>query len=294
MRLTNNLNLPAPIVTAIQRQVGDYDRGESDYSITDLINPPQIVMLKRQFEDEIIEDVSQRIWMLLGSAIHNILEKAGDGADSMGEVRLFAYLNYEEKTISGKFDHLAIDSGTLTDYKVTSSYSVKGDEVKPEWVKQLNYYRWLCMRNDLNVDDLQITAILRDWNQHGLRDENYPRQSVVTMQVPVWDEKFTEHSIKMDLGDHVDAANGVCRPCTDEERWCVPGKIALMKKGRKSAVRLLDTEYELMEYMTKNKFTSEAGYYMVERPTTYRRCEDYCSVSKFCPQWEKTNNEGTN
>jgi hypothetical protein len=63
--------------------------------------------------------------------------------------------------------------------------------------------------------------------------------------------------------------------CTDEERWTTPQKFALMKNGAKRATKLFDIKPE----------TVEDGYFIEHRPAVYRRCEDYCSVSKFCPIW---------
>lgn len=295
MKITNNLNLPAPLVSAIEAQ--KYDRGDSQLSVTDLVNPPQITYLYRTFDDQLVEDASQRIWMLLGQSIHQILEMAGDQAT--GEVRLFA--DYpQDVRISGKFDRLVVEDDTLVDYKVTSSYSVKGGEVKPEWEKQLNYYRWLCLKNGIKVRNLKIVAILRDWNKHGLRDENYPRQSVVSLDVEVWNELLLETALDKDIEEHMVALEGNPRPCTDEERWHVPGKVALMKQGRKSAIKLFDTKDDLVTHClntgvmvhddNEDEQFKDKAMYIEERPTTYRRCEDYCAVSEFCEQWKNENN----
>ena len=63
--------------------------------------------------------------------------------------------------------------------------------------------------------------------------------------------------------------------CNEKERWQTESKYAAMKKGRKSALRLCDTEEEAKAI---------AGCEYVEyRPGVNRKCEDYCNCKNFCP-----------
>jgi hypothetical protein len=68
-------------------------------------------------------------------------------------------------------------------------------------------------------------------------------------------------------------------PCNDEERWTTPEQWALMKKGGKRAIKL---------YPSQEGVTLGADQFWEHRPATYRRCEDYCSVNKWCKQWNNT------
>ena len=72
MKLTNHFNLPDTFFQAVLND--KYSRGDAQYSATDLIRPPRITILSRRYWDEIEEDVSERIWALLGKAVHAILE----------------------------------------------------------------------------------------------------------------------------------------------------------------------------------------------------------------------------
>ena len=313
MKITNRCNLPEPIVRAVS--VDDYSKGESDFSVSGLIRPPQINMLEAMHYQELEEDASDRIWRLLGTSIHEILSKSST-SNALSETRLYAEIN--GVIISGQFDHMAVKDRILTDYKVTSAWAVKG-EVKDEWEKQLNYYYQLCRLNDIDVDKLQIVAILRDWSRSNMaRDPGYPQQSVVTLDVPLWPDDRAMNSMGDDIADQLDALAGNARPCTDSERWFKPGKVALMKKGRKSAVRLFDTRNELVTYclntglmITDSKayqnmgclhlelmsltnedpVFKESSSYIQERPAVFPRCENYCGVSAFCEQWRDENVE---
>ena len=86
MRITNHHNLSAPIVKALSRD--DYTRGASHRSVTQLIDSPRIRILRERHWDELTEDVSEKMWSVLGTAVHRIFEDhAGD--DVISEERLF-------------------------------------------------------------------------------------------------------------------------------------------------------------------------------------------------------------
>jgi hypothetical protein len=76
MKWTNKGNFPEAIVKAIQND--SYSKGNSDFSVTELISPPQLKKLQKLHSNELVKDVSENIWMLLGTAVHNILEQATD------------------------------------------------------------------------------------------------------------------------------------------------------------------------------------------------------------------------
>lgn len=69
--LTNKFNLPETIVKAMQY---DTHKVAGDISVTQLIDAPQVRMLKRK--NVVQEDASEMIWALFGTAVHHILERA--------------------------------------------------------------------------------------------------------------------------------------------------------------------------------------------------------------------------
>ena len=76
MKITNVLNLPQPIVDAVQND--PYDSGESDISVTRLISPPRQVALANEHGRKLTEDCADRLFSLMGQAMHHILERGGD------------------------------------------------------------------------------------------------------------------------------------------------------------------------------------------------------------------------
>jgi len=274
--ITNTLNLPAAIVRAVQND--PYTAGKSDLSATKLIDAPQVVQLGRQHYDKLSVDVSERIWALLGQAVHTILERAGLREDGMVvEERLFAdVLGW---TISGQVDRMHVDMGKLSDYKVTTVYKKNGSD---SWTKQLNVLRWLAHQNGHQIDTLEIVAIFRDWRKtDSERQADYPKAAVQVIPVPVWSLDEAEDYIYERVALHQAARKGIDVPCTDTDRWYSGTKYALMKDGGKRAVKVEDTREALGEV--------KDGYHIVERPGEYKRCAHYCDVRDFCAQWANTN-----
>ena len=271
MKLTNKIGLPEALVNAVRND--GYSRGQSDISVTQLIDSPFIRHLRQQHAAELTEDVSDRIWSLMGQSIHAILERAN--LTGLVEQRLFVEINGHK--LSGQFDHL--ENGVLTDWKLTSVWAVVYG--KTEWGKQLNVLAYLCRLKGLTVNSLQIVAILRDWSKSKAgKEDNYPDTQVVTIPITLWTPERQEEYVLERINAHFH--DGTI-PCTDDERWVKPGKFAVMKKGRKSALRLLDSKEEAEKWVVE---TGE-GTEIVERPTTFSRCELYCNVNQFCPVWQQ-------
>lgn len=71
--LTNKKGLPQPLVDAIKY---DTYKVHGDLGVTTLIDSPQIRILKKKHSREITSDVSESLWMLMGTMCHSILERA--------------------------------------------------------------------------------------------------------------------------------------------------------------------------------------------------------------------------
>lgn len=275
--LTNKMRLPEPIVRAISND--SYTRAGADFSVTELLAPPQLVRLRNKHAAEIIEDASDRIWSLLGQAVHAIIERASDSADTLSEVTLIT--NFENTTIKGTFDHLTISSSELMDFKVTTVWKLAGGQIPEEWVQQTNIYRWMLKREKgIDVNAIAVIAILRDWSKRESdRRQDYPQAQVMRLDIPVWPYELTEAFVRSRIDLH---KSEPVVPCSDADIWAKPSKWAVMKRGRQSAVKLFDSEAEAADYLRANNVP---GGYIEYRPGIATRCESYCPVSQFCEQW---------
>ena len=270
---TNVHGLPQSIVAAV---TADPYVGGGDISVTKLIDAPQIRTLMAQHKDQITTDVSERIWSLLGQAVHTILERAALRQEGMvAEDRLYAEVNGWQ--LSGQFDVMQMDTGVLSDYKVTTVYKLQNTDA---WTQQLNVLRWLAHKNGITVSSLEIIAILRDWKKGEAerKPDSYPQTPIVRVAIPLWSLEEAEEFIVDRIQLHQYASAGRTIQCTDDERWYTGTQYALMKDGGKRAVKLYDERpTEIPE-----------GHTIQERPGEYRRCASYCEVRAFCHQAKET------
>jgi len=283
-QITNLHDLPAPFVEAIIND--DYDRGAADISATGLLSPPRIAALAEKYADQLVEDASDRVWLLLGKAVHAMIEKSS--SYGISELRLFTEsLGWK---VSGQFDHLSIreESGKakLTDWKVTSVWTlVYGERRFTEWEEQLNIYALLLHEAGIEVDELEVIAILRDWQKSQVSDEgNYPSYAVQAIPLTLWSPEETRRFIDKRVAMH-QAARTKLPLCSDEDRWAKPSKYAvygLTKTGtqRARADRLFDLKEDAEEHAARID-----GVIDFRRGDQWTRCKSYCGVAQFCTQF---------
>jgi hypothetical protein len=271
VNLTNIHGLPQALVDAVRN---DPYKGGGDISVTKLIDAPQVQALRKKYGEAIVEDVTERIWSLLGQAVHTVLERANKS--DIVEERLYAKV--EGWDVSGQFDRMDLTGDTLDDYKCTSTYKVTMSDMK-DWERQLNVLRWLAVKNGYPVEKLRIIAILRDWRKaEAKRKPDYPQQAVATIDIPVWPLEKTEAYILERVRLHQLVEQGGVVPCTDEERWYEGTTYALMKKGGKRAIRVYERKEDIGTEIPD-------GQYVETRHGGYKRCAEYCTVSEFCEQY---------
>jgi len=286
MQVTNRLNLPEPLVKAVTRPLREHVARR--IGITELLQPPQLRALKIKHEAELTEDASDRIWALLGTLLHGVLERNAQGLkDYVAEEKLtMEILGW---TVVGKYDlsNLVLDGEILTDWKLTSIYQFKDKEVKPEWTKQLNCYAELLRRNNYNVKQVQVVAIGRDWSRaKSLRESDYPQEQVKVVPIELWDSTRATEFLEQRIRLHEQAEeSGVWPDCNDEDMWARPSEWALMRKGRKKAVKLFITK-ETAEKWLDGILGGDKSHFIVEREGQRIRCQGYCPVSAFCSQYQ--------
>lgn len=271
MNLTNKYNLPLPMVAALE--MDDYDNGGADLTATSMWKPPYMVALEKQHPD-IPVDASDLLPSLLGKGFHAVMAKADQG---IAEKRLFTHVGSHH--VSGQFDRLILDEGIVQDYKVTSVARFKHQLVESEWENQLNTYAFLLRRHGVDVKALQIVAFLRDWYAaSAARSLDYPSLMVQVVDIPLWAPEEAEEKIAARLSLHLDPA-----PCNPEERWYRAPKVAVMKEGRASAVKLFDTEGEATAFIANSRDSNKLRIEI--RTGSNLRCEEYCRVASACPHF---------
>lgn len=270
---TNKHGIDEAIAVAIRT---DTYRMVGDISVTGLLRPPQMAALERAHENEIEQDVSDGIWRLLGRAMHHVLSEA-HVEGSLREHRLSVVR--EGWTVSGAFDRW-YETGDLIDYKCTSVWSyIYGG--RSEWQAQLNFYAMLAEEHGLQVNDLKIVGIFRDWNKRNVKEnDNYPTHPFGEFKIEKWPREYTERLMRERIQLHQNARESfTAPPCTNDDRWARPDTWAVQKPGAKRAYRVFNSQFKASEFAQ-----GRSEYQVVHRKGTNIRCESYCPVVQWCDQ----------
>ena len=300
-QVVNRHDAPASLVAFANAP--HYDSGDSDLTVTQLIDAPRVRILREKHEDQIQDDVYENIFRLVGTAIHSIAEQHAGGVTT--EERIF--IEREGKKISGAIDvQYMNEDGTLTigDYKFTSLHSLRFPE---KWEQQLNLYAYLVENSGIDhpvVSRLEVYAILRDWTWRASeRDREYPQTPGVTVEVKLWSQEEREAFFKKRLALHLLADSihselGGITQCTKEEMWekdptyavrsTKRDKAAEKRGGTSRAIRVLNSEEDAQAYIDDSE---NEDFYIEERPGERTRCENFCDVAQFCDQRNNFNNE---
>lgn len=185
--------------------------------------------------------------------------------------------------VTGQVDLYDMEHGIINDWKTASVYKVmKGDFL--DWYKQGMTYAWLLKQNGLDVRRCRFIALLKDHSMTKAdTDNSYPQAPVYIYEFEVTPEELEQagERITAKVKD-IEAAELLgdddIAPCTPEERWAEPEKYAVMKNGRKSAVRVFDT------LIDAENCAGELGnsHYVETRPAVSRKCGKYCICKDFC------------
>lgn len=282
MKITNVNNLPQPFVSAVER---DYKYKDKQYSVTNVIKGLCESILQRRHSDEIEQDVSDLFFAILGTAVHSVLEHAKETSDQLKEEKVVVDMPNGYK-LSGIFDLYDAKEKKVTDYKTGSIWRVIYDDFA-EYRKQLLIYAYMLRKIGFECNKGEIVLMLKDWSKTKCRyDSNYPQNGVFVKKFHFSEKDF--EGIEQYL---IERFNEIARleqlkdeelpECSPEERWAKPKKYAVMKHGRKSAVKVCDTPEEALQY-------TEKDMYIQERLGGNTKCEEYCTVTKWCPFYQRT------
>ena len=281
MNITNKFNLPQPFVDLIS---GDtYSKGESDITTTGLAKPPKIAELTRRHGGEITMDASEKVWTMMGTANHYVLEQIALRNSERYVTEQRFYLDIDGVKLGGQIDLFDRETETLWDYKVSSVYKAMSDD-KLEWTKQANVNKLLCEHNGFHPKKLAILLVMKDWKRKEAEFKaDYPKCAIQEIPLPIWREEETLAYIKSRINLHNAAKlieeDDAIPVCTEEERWAKPTTWAVLKeKGAKRAVNgwLYELESEALAHAKRISGAVE------KRDGSNPRCENYCQVRQWC------------
>ena len=278
MKITNNQNLPDALVQAIST---NRHNEKGCYSATTLLHSATDILLTERHWDEIEVDASDSVWAIWGTAVHSIFEKQNDNAFKEEQFKV----KIGNSTVTGRVDNYDLENEILADFKTCAVWKIIYQDFE-DWYKQGMIYAYLMKQNGLNVKRCQFIALIKDHSKSKAKiDSTYPQSPVYVYQFDVTEkgleeiEKFIKEKIA-DIEANENTPDAELKGCNKDERWGTDPKFALMRNGRKTAIKLFDTKAEA----EANKEVLKADY-IEERKGEDKRCDNYCNVCKWCPYY---------
>jgi hypothetical protein len=284
MKITNKLGLPDMLQRAVEKE---YVYRDKRYSITSLLDPDRVIMLKRRYNDEIEQDVSECIWMLFGTVTHYALETGIELKENEYVEEHLEHTFESGYTLSGIIDHVY---DYVDDYKTTSVWTVIYGSNNEHWRKQLQMGAYLHYKEHGQwIDKGRIIAILKDWNRReSQKSFNYPDLPVAVLEFDLGEPEEIENWIidRFKTIEKLEQMKDSELPlCTTEERFNKGNKYAVKKKTFKKAMKVHDTLDEARNHLINLEKKYPGEYEIEERKGEDTKCMNYCSCCKFCPYY---------
>lgn len=289
MAYTNKHNLPPAVFAAMSKN--RYVPGEkTDISVTRLIDSPRIAQLVKKHGYG-SQDIMDTTAAFIGTALHGLFEEEGAEIGAMVEKRFYGMFgeDSDDVVLSGQIDIYYHDTGVLQDYKSTKSWKlVMGDLADVE--AQLNVCAELMRKNGRWPKKLEAVFFILDWMEGNKMRENYPQTPIVVKEFPMWDRGFVAEYINNRLKAH---ATDMPK-CSSKDMWARGEGFAVMKKGRKSALKVEGSMDDAVDWCKEvghtkpiiNGWEFNAGIYIEHRKPKYVRCEKFCPVAEHCSQYQ--------
>ena len=279
MTTTNRMNMPQAFVNFVSNV--RHNPAGTLSATTLLKGDKEIVLYDRHFE-ELEQDAADLVWASFGTAYHYIMEQQED--DAFKE-EAFS-VDVDGWKVTGRVDRYDLQKEILEDWKTASVWKVIYSDFK-DWRAQGLTYAWLMKQNGLNVQRCRFVAILKDHSKtEAKRKPDYPKKPVFIYEFDVTeaDLEETEKRIRAKIKSVTEAyklGDDDIPPCSEEERWATATKYAVMKEGRKTAVKLFDDRETADLYLSQTGGDT-VGLYVQERPGESKKCADYCPCAEFC------------
>lgn len=287
MIITNNYKLPQVLIDSIDENHIPVDK---HYSVTTLLKPVREILLTRRHYNEISQDVSDMVWLIFGSAVHKLIEDADKSG--FAEYKL-ENLIIDDYYLTGICDLYDEEHFTVNDWKTTSVWKIIHEEFE-DWRKQGLMYAWMLRQKGYHVSKLKFNAMLKDWSPSDAKYKaDYPKHPIY-----VWEHEITENEMQ-EIQSFIETQFKLiiaCEKlkdddlpvCNQEERWNPGDKYAVMRQGRKTAIKVCDSKEEAESLITGSDMFIET------RPGEDKKCNDYCICKEFCSYWRSKNGQETN
>lgn len=283
MIVSNRLNLPAAFVNAVSTT---RHNEAGCFSATTLNKGAKEIILTDRHFDEITVDAADSVWAVWGTAVHALLESQPDNNFHEESFKVPVSNSF----VTGQVDSYDMENGVINDWKTASVWKVQFNDFK-DWRAQGLTYAWLLQQSGLEVKKCRFVALLKDHSKTKAKtDSSYPQSPVFIYEFDVTAADMEETAARIlakvqEIESAYKLDDDAIEPCSAEERWADGEKWAVMKNGRKTAIKLFDNSADA------DAMAGEMGnaYYVEHRPAISRKCGDYCNCKDFCNFYKAMN-----
>ena len=286
MKVTNRLNLPAAFVSASNT---NRHNAPGCFSATTLNKGAKEIILTDRHWDEITIDASDNVWAVFGTAVHALLESHKDNNFHEESFKVPVSNSY----VTGTVDSYDMEHATIFDWKTASVWKIQFNDFA-DWRAQGLTYAYLMQQSGLEVKRCRFVALLKDFSKTKAKtDAGYPQSPVYIYEFEVTAEDMAETRDRilnkvLEIESAYEKNDNEIEPCNQEERWADNEKFAVMKNGRKTAIKLFDNQADA------DAMAGELGntHYVEHRPAISRKCLDYCNCKDFCSYYKSITQGG--
>lgn len=283
MKVTNKLNLPAAFLNAVSTA---RHNAAGCFSATTLNKGAKEIILSDRHFDEITVDAADSVWAVWGTAVHALLESQPD--NNFHEE--YFKVPVSNSFVTGQVDSYDMENGVINDWKTASVWKVQFNDFS-DWRRQGLTYAWLLQQSGLEVKKCRFVALLKDHSKTKAKnDSSYPQSPVFIYEFDVTAADMEETAARIltkvqEIESAYKLDDDDIEPCSEEERWADGEKWAVMKNGRKTALKVLDNQLDA------DAMAGEMGnaYYVEHRPAISRKCGEYCNCKDFCNFYKAMN-----
>ena len=283
MNVTNRLRLPEAFVKAVSTT---RHNEAGCFSATTLNKGAKEIILNDRHFDEIEVDAADSVWAVWGTAVHALLESQPDNNFHEESFKVPVSNSF----VTGQVDSYDMENGVINDWKTASVWKVQFNDFK-DWRAQGLTYAWLLQQSGLEVKKCRFVALLKDHSKTKAKtDSSYPQSPVFIYEFDVTAADLEETAARIltkvqEIESAYKLDDDAIEPCSAEERWADGEKWAVMKNGRKTAIKLFDNSADA------DAMAGEMGnaYYVEHRPAISRKCGDYCKCKEFCNFYKAMN-----
>ena len=283
MNVTNKLNMPAAFVNAVST---NRHNAAGCFSATTLNKGAKEIILTDRHFDEITVDAADSVWAVWGTAVHALLESQPDNNFHEEKFKVPVCNSF----VTGQVDSYDMEHATIFDWKTASVWKVQFNDFN-DWRRQGLTYAWLLQQSGLDVKKCRFVALLKDHSKTKAKtDSSYPQSPVFIYEFDVTAADMEETAARIltkvqEIESAYKLDDDAIEPWSAEERWADGEKWAVMKNGRKTAVKVFDNQLDA------DAMAGELGnsHYVEHRPAISRKCGDYCACKEFCNFYKAMN-----